>query len=1109
MWRKGNAVMLELSKEQIRRLAIDDSTYNRGVRYYKSKAVTNVTWSKGLRQYQAIVHGGNDYRVTIRLNNDGDDFHYNCNCPAKVKYQGACKHVIAMLLFLSDYLRMTKEKPQDKEDMAAFRINHYFEKHEELPVYGETFDIAVTFYLTENMQQKLKQGDIFAQASIQVGAGKLYRIQNLKKFLEGLSKKQEIKIGKRFCYIPEESSFTRNAAEILEFLQEIYEIQEGDGKSYFSRLFSKAQVSLTEPMFARLMKIMEGQQFTLELLHEDGTIDSFEHITFWQGNPKVSFEILETEEELYVTYKEKSDLTALAGNKHYFFNGETIFFPTKQFLKTFLPFYSELQKQETILFRGQHKERFISNVLIHLYEQMELTLPETLKDRYIRETLAARCYLEREGIDISLKLEFHYGVHKINPLLPYEGGFLVIREKEKEQELLNFIGQLSFFPYRDRFILRKEEKIYFFLTEGCKELSRYCDVFYEDSIRSLKCNATLQYHTYLRINKEQNLLEMQFASDELEADDLRELFYSIKVKKKFHRLKNGNFINLADEDVGELQNFLESLNVSWQEIKNNTILVKKQQAFYLDSIILGENVEKSPDFCQYIQGLLAPEKKEELPKIPKIITAKLREYQREGFAWLKRLARYSLGGILADDMGLGKTLQAITYICDRMESFEPEKEQKMLFLIVCPTSLVYNWKEEFERFAPKVVTKIVEGIPQERKAVLESLENKEVVITSYPLVRRDIEAYHTISFDTMFLDEAQYIKNPGSLSARMVKQISALHRFALTGTPIENSLGELWSIFNFIMPDYLPKYSKFQRLYEKPIVGEKDEKALHDLEKHIQPFLLRRMKKEVLHELPDKIEMKYNAEMTEKQKKLYQSYLITLKEQIYGNQEEEIPIWQVQEMPIELIEQKELPGMPNRMMVLSALTRLRQICCHPSSFLENYDGGSGKYNLLMEELLPDLLAGGHRILIFSQFTSMLELIAEGLKKQNMTYYRLDGATKVSERKRQVEEFNLGGRPIFLISLMAGGTGLNLTGADTVIHFDPWWNPAVEEQAEDRAYRIGQKKNVQVIRLITQGTIEEKIYEMQKQKQELTDTVISAKDIKELFAITGESLGINS
>lgn len=1102
--------MLELSGEQIRRLAIDDSTYNRGVRYYKSKAVTNVTWSKGLRQYQAVVHGGNDYRVTIRLNEDGSNFHYNCNCPAKIKHQGACKHVIAMLLFLSDYIRMTKEKPQEQEDMAAFRIVHYFEKHEELPVYGEMFDLAVTFSLMENMGQRPCPEETFAQAGIQVGAGRMYKVQNLKRFLEALSHGEEIQIGKKFCYAPGESHFTPKAEKILDFFREIYEIQESGGKSGFSGVFSKSWISLTESMFARLMAIMEGQHFTLELLHENGAVERFEQVDYRRENPEVSFEILETEEELYLTYKEKSDLTALAGNKHYFFNGETIFSPEKQFLRTFLPFYVELNKQEVILFRGKHKERFISSVLIHLYEQMNMELPESMQERYIKEEMAACCYVEKKGFDISLRMEFRYGEHVLNPLMPYDGGFILIRDMKKEQKLLELLGKLGFFPYQDHFLLREEEMIYQFLIDGCQELASCCEVFYTDDVKKMQYGTMPKYRTYLRLNKKNDLLEMKLESDELAPDDLRQLFYSLKIKKKFHRLGNGSFLNLEAPEVLKLQHILDTLDVSWQKIENNTIMLEKNKAFYLDSAMDGVEVYKSDEFKGYIQSLMASEQ-QKLPPVPSMVTAQLREYQREGFAWLKRLAEHSLGGILADDMGLGKTLQAITYISDRIETegrTENQSDGKRFFLIVCPTSLVYNWQEEFVRFAPGIVTKTVSGAPQERRDILAGLQDREVAITSYPLIRRDIEAYKDYFFDTMFIDEAQYIKNPGSLSSRMVKQVPAAHKFALTGTPIENSMGELWSIFHFIMPDYLPKYSRFQELYEKPIVNEKDPEALHDLEKHIRPFLLRRMKKEVLHELPDKIEMKYMAEMTKKQKQLYQSYLITLQEQVYGDVNgtensspgSEVPVWH--EGDLFSIRESDLASvkMPNRLMVLSALTRLRQICCHPASFLEDYDGGSGKYDLLMEELIPDLLEGSHRILVFSQFTSILELIAKGLEEKKIAYYRLEGSTSTADRRKQVEAFNQGGSPVFLISLKAGGTGLNLTGADTVIHFDPWWNPAVEEQAEDRAYRIGQEKNVQVIRLITKGTIEEKIYEMQEQKRKLSDTIISKQNIKELLEL---------
>ncbi len=1074
---------MELSKEQIRRLAVDDSTYNRGVRYYKAKAVTNVTWSKGLSQYQAVVHGGNDYRVTIRLKDDGS-FHYNCNCSSKVKYRGACKHIIATLLFLSDYLRMKKDMPQEKEDMAAFRIVHYFEKHEELPVYGETFDALATVHIDE-------ASGVFASASFQFGAGRMYKIQNLRKFLEKMYSKQEISIGKSFRYVPEESSFTAKAERLLHFLLEIYEIQEAEGNNYFSKTFSKSQISLSESMFYKLMECLDGQPFTLELIGENGETRRCENVTFKKENPAVSFEILESEEELYLTYKEKSDLMMLAGNKKLFFNGETIFSPSQPFLKTFLPFYTELKKQEMILFRGQYKEHFISNVLLHLYEQTHMELPLSLQGRYIREELNARAYVDREGADISLLLEFHYGTHKINPLAAYDGGYIVLRDVKKEQKILDLLNTLSFLPYQDHFLMREEAAVYYFLSEGCQALAKDCELFYTDEVKKISRFSMPAYKTLLRIDETSDLLELTVESDEFLPEDLKLLFYSMKMKKKYHRLKNGNFLKLETPELQKLQKLLDSLEISWQKIQDNTIRMDKSKAFYLDEIFDTET-EKSDSFRRYVQNLLGEGWKQPGKKIPEIIHAHLREYQKQGFAWMKLLAEHSLGGILADDMGLGKTLQAITYISDRMEQLQDTKKTN-LYLIVCPSSLIYNWQEEFLKFAPGIKTYAVRGTPKERADILKAAKDQDVLITSYPLLRNDIDKYKELFFDSMFIDEAQYIKNPGSLSSRMVKRVRARHKFALTGTPIENSLGELWSIFNFIMPEYLPRYSKFQDLYEKPIVNEKDSRALHELEKRIRPFLLRRMKKEVLDELPDKIELKYTAEMTKEQNKLYQSYLYMLRDQIYGKDTliDSRLSDDIQEMPLS-------DKLPNRLMILSALTRLRQICCHPSSFLEDYHGGSGKYSLLMEELLPDLLKSGHRILIFSQFTSILEIIAAGLEKQGIGFYRLEGSTTLEERRNRVEAFNRGGHDIFLISLKAGGTGLNLTGADTVIHFDPWWNPAVEEQAEDRAYRIGQEKNVQVLRLITRGTIEEKIYELQKKKQELSDRVISAQDLKELF-----------
>lgn len=437
-------------------------------------------------------------------------------------------------------------------------------------------------------------------------------------------------------------------------------------------------------------------------------------------------------------------------------------------------------------------------------------------------------------------------------------------------------------------------------------------------------------------------------------------------------------------------------------------------------------------------------------------------------------------------MGLGKTLQVIAFILS-----EKDKNPGPA-LVVAPTSLVYNWQDEVKKFAPSLKVTVVSGLQKERHEQLQEINHSDIIVTSYPLIRRDIDLYNEITFSYCFLDEAQHIKNPNTSNAKSVKQIKARGFFALTGTPIENSLTELWSIFDFIMPGYLLSHARFVRRFEAPIVKARDEKALKELSRHIKPFILRRMKKDVLKELPEKIESRMTAQMTEEQMKIYLAYL----QQARG----------------EIAREIEINGFEkSHIKILAALTRLRQLCCHPSLFLENYEGESGKMALL-EEILQDALESGHRVLLFSQFTSMLDIIKQSLKQQNIEYFYLEGSTKAQDRGEMVKLFNQGIGKVFLISLKAGGTGLNLTGADMVIHFDPWWNPAVEEQATDRAYRIGQKNVVQVIRLITHGTIEEKIYELQQRKRAMIESVIqpgetllskmSHNEILQLFDIDG-------
>ena len=415
----------------------------------------------------------------------------------------------------------------------------------------------------------------------------------------------------------------------------------------------------------------------------------------------------------------------------------------------------------------------------------------------------------------------------------------------------------------------------------------------------------------------------------------------------------------------------------------------------------------------------------------------------------------------------------MSIIVDYVQNSETTKAS----LVVCPSSLSLNWQNEANKFANKLKTLVIKGSLSDRKRQIKEIDKYDLVITSYDLLKRDIELYEKEDYNFRFIiaDEAQYLKNSNTQNAKSIKKIKAETRYALTGTPIENSLAELWSIFDFIMPGYLFSYRKFKNTYEMPIIKGEDENAMQKLKMLIEPFVLRRTKKEVLKELPDKTVTVLNNEMCEEQRNLYINYLARAKQ--------------------EVAEKVKLNGYEkSKMQILAALTRLRQICCHPGLFINDYNEGSSKLEQCME-IIKEAVKSGHKILLFSGYTSMFEIIEKELNKEQIQYLKLTGSTKVDERIKMVDEFNQNSEiQVFLISLKAGGTGLNLTGADMVIHYDPWWNLSTENQATDRAYRIGQKNNVQVYKLITKNSIEEKIYELQEKKSKLADNMLETNTV---------------
>lgn len=1049
--------MLRLSRTGIRNLASSDLIYSRGLQYYKSNRVVNAAFSKLSGHYKLTVRGSYNYSVIITENKDGSFEHF-CNCPAHVKEKGACKHVVAALLFILKYQEKSlMEEPQSPEEKKAFQVLEYFANQEETKAQGEIFHIEAIIFIPAI----LRGTESKAYVSLMAGVNRMYKIQSLRKFLMDYYNKENIVLGKEFKFIAGESEFDRESKELLDFLLEIYEIQELIDKTFYSKLFSKAQMVLTKNMLRKLFLAIGKNNFTLELYGK-----LYEMVRFINGNPKIQYDLDIFEDAILLDYHQKEPIISLSENGDMLYYNGGVYLPEQRFIRNYVPFYNSLGgEKKPLVFRGENRKRFLEEVLPKLHEILDIAIPEQLKERYLTLPLTSKIYFDKYNNAIKAELHFQYGEYEFNCFEdPRVENYIIIRDKEKEYKVMQLLEGLDFEAHSKFYLLKNDNSIFEFLTNGIEKLKKICQLFYSEHFKKISVRTGGKIQVGLRANSEIDLLEMELDYDDIPREELKDLFRSYQLKKKYFRLKDGSFIDLKERPIQELANILEGLNVSPKNINSESIKLSKSSAFYLEDTLKETSliVSKNEEFTQLINRILLP-KQQNYP-IPEKITALLRPYQVTGYEWLRMLAENSLGGILADDMGLGKTLQSIVYIVSKIK-------QGRRFMIICPTSLVYNWLDEFENFAPQIRAIVIAGTPTERQELIEHSENIPVFITSYPLIRRDILQYQQIEFDTVFIDEAQFIKNAASLNAQSVKLLKAKHRFALTGTPIENSLSELWSIFDFIMPNYLMSHTKFMKRYERLILKE-DINALEELNRRVHPFVLRRMKKDVLKELPQKIEEKILTEMTEEQKKIYLSYI----ENIRSN-----------------LDLEHTPVEKNQMKILAALTRLRQICCHPATFLNNYYGSSGKMDLLFE-LLDKAIVNQHRILLFSQFTSMLGIIAKELEKKKIAYFYIEGATAMEERSEYVRRFNAGEGHIFLISLKAGGTGLNLTGADMVIHYDPWWNPAVEEQATDRAYRIGQEKNVYVIKLLTKGTIEEKIYKLQKKKQELSNSVIQAKEI---------------
>ena len=619
----------------------------------------------------------------------------------------------------------------------------------------------------------------------------------------------------------------------------------------------------------------------------------------------------------------------------------------------------------------------------------------------------------------------------------------------------------------------RSDALYNFLDYGIPLIQKQADVYVSEELKRLKNRRSMNLS--VKVYVQNDLLKMELDSN-VNVDELSHILNAYRKKKKFYQLKNGEMIDLENTGLEQLDELASTMNLTTKDFKKETIEKPAYQAFHLMDVNPEFDVRNDVTVTEYTNRLMNIKKqpiqlKDEYKSL-------LRMYQKQGIQWLYDLKNMNLNGILADDMGLGKTLQVLVFYEQYVSKEKPS-------LIVCPSSLMYNWMSEIEKFKIDVDAVCVTGTQDVRKDIIK--ENHELYITTYDYLRRDVELYMSMEFEYIVLDEAQFIKNPKTKNAQSVKSLKSKHRLALTGTPIENGLSELWSIFDFLLPGYLYSLNYFTKNFEKPIqMG--DDKRQAQLQKLVSPFILRRTKKQVLKDLPDKVEKDLWLNLSPEEKQLYLANLAQVNEQLQ------------QQLELEKVDS---------ILILAMMTRLRQICCEPRMLYENYTGESTKFKMCLD-LIETLKENDKKVLLFSSFTSIFDSFIEEFNRRGIKYHMITGAVDKKKRKEEVDAFQSDDSNVFLISLKAGGTGLNLTKAQAVIHFDPWWNVSAQNQATDRAYRIGQTKNVLVYQLLMKNTIEEKIYEMQKRKKAMSDlfvenskggiSTLSKEELKDLFSM---------
>lgn len=988
-----------------------------------------------------------------------------------------CEHVVATVFLLNAYLDSHELGDETNYFGEAF-LSHF---DEETDLNEEPVHIVPKLIMSHKSEY-----DTGLYIQFKIGRKKLVQIKSYRNFVDALRDKEIYPLGKNDSVKLGYGAFDDKSIKYVKFIEELVDTEASISYKLLDYVKTGLNVSKIQVDGANIDDIFnllvgEKIELTTEYLSKKTVTD----IELRDFNEKITIGINPIyDRDLFAGINLEVDFPlSFISNKYvYCIKDNYLNRCDENLLKIFKAMNESGYGYHKIKIGRKNIGRFYSNVLpsIKDYANIVDNAPEAIS--FVPEKPEITYYLDMEDSIVTGRAEAAYTGGRVDIL---SGKILerndneLLRNQKQEERAIEALK--VYLPYEDKqnfLSAETEEELYELKVSGIDKLNKYGKVLGSEAFNNIRVYKKPAAGVGVSVNS--NLLQLEFLSDDMSAEELANIVTSYRKKKKYYRLKSGAFINMDSEYMKNFNEMLNVLEISPKDLRTGALTVPLYRSLYIDEIMEAHNelVERRDEsFVKLIEKFDNIKSMDFVPPVE--VSNVLRKYQKDGFKWLRSVEELGFGGILADDMGLGKTLQIISLLMDAKKNGRLKKA-----LIVCPASLVYNWSEEISKFDTKgeLRVSVLAAAKEERQKSIEEHEAFDIYISSYDTLRRDISLYHDMRFSHQIIDEAQFIKNQNTGVAKAVKTVKADIKYALTGTPIENRLSELWSIFDYIMPGFLYSYNSFKSKYENTIVKDGNDESAKLLSKMISPFVLRRLKSEVATDLPDKIEEVRVSRFDKKQQLAYDTELSKLKNVLNGNEEYN----------------------SSKMIILSEITKLRQICCDPGLIFEDYAGDSAKLETCID-LVKSGIEAGHKILLFSQFTSMLDIIKKRFEEENISSYVITGATSKEKRIKLVNDFNNDGTNVFLISLKAGGTGLNLVGADIVIHYDPWWNFAAQNQATDRAHRIGQKNKVTVYRLIAKGTIEEKIVKLQESKKDLADRVLNFEEGISLANISKEEL----